>query len=95
PHDQGLPWQSIKTAEQATLTESLAGFTERYPDVAVRQVVVQDKPAHHLLSYADTASLLVVGSHGRGGFTGMLLGSTSTALLHVTKCPLLIVRGPH
>jgi nucleotide-binding universal stress UspA family protein len=94
PHDQGLPWQSIKTAEQATLTESLAGFTERYPDVAVRQVVVQDKPAHHLLSYADTASLLVVGSHGRGGFTGMLLGSTSTALLHVTKCPLLIVRGP-
>jgi nucleotide-binding universal stress UspA family protein len=36
-----------------------------------------------------------VGSHGRGGFTNMLLGSTSTALLHTAQCPLLIVRNPH
>ncbi|MGZ4518145.1 MAG: universal stress protein [Mycobacteriaceae bacterium] len=95
PHDQGLPWASLETAEQATLAESLAGFTERYPDVTVRQVVVQDRPLRHLLSYTDTAQLLVVGSHGRGGFTSMLLGSTSTALLHVAECPLLIVRNRH
>jgi len=93
-HDQGLPWASIETAETAALAESLAGWSERYPDVQVTKVVVQDRPVRNLLSYADTAQLLVVGSRGRGGFTSMLLGSTSTALLHVTECPLLIVRGP-
>ena len=91
-HDQGLPWASIESAEQATLAESLAGYTERYPDVAVTKVVVEDRPLNHLLSYGNTAQLLVVGSRGRGGFTSMLLGSTSTALLHATEGPLLIVR---
>jgi nucleotide-binding universal stress UspA family protein len=94
-HHHGLPWTSRDTAEDAVLAESLAGFTERYPDVTVHRIVVQDQPLRHLLSHADTAALLVVGSHGRGGFTNMLLGSTSTALLHTAQCPLLIVRNPH
>jgi len=41
---------------------------------------------------ADTAQLVVVGSRGRGGFTGMLLGSTSHALIHHCPCPLVVVR---
>jgi len=94
-HNEGLPWASIKAAEQAALAESLAGYSEQYPDVGVTKVVLQDRPLHHLLSYADSAQLLVVGSRGRGGFTSMLLGSTSTALLHATECPLLIVRSTH
>jgi len=94
-HDEGLPWASIKAAEQAALAESLAGYSEQYPDVGVTKVVLQDRPLHHLLSYADSAQLLVVGSRGRGGFMSMLLGSTSTALLHATECPLLIVRSTH
>jgi nucleotide-binding universal stress UspA family protein len=94
PHDKRLPWHSIKTGEQAALAESLAGYTDRYPDVTVHQVVVQDQPAHHLQTYTDTAALLIVGSHGRGGYTNMLLGSTTTALLHTAECPLLITRNP-
>ncbi|OON27022.1 hypothetical protein BSA16_34205, partial [Micromonospora sp. Rc5] len=34
----------------------------------------------------------VVGSHGRGGFKGMLLGSTSRALLQSAPCPMMVVR---
>jgi len=49
----------------------------------------------NLLSYAETAMLLVVGSRGRGGFASMLLGSTSTALLHAVECPLMIVHSTH
>jgi nucleotide-binding universal stress UspA family protein len=45
-----------------------------------------------LSEYAETAQLIVVGSRGRGGFAGMLLGSTSRALLHTADCPVLIVR---
>ena len=93
PEGNGLPWESIEAAEGAVLAESLAGWETQFPDVSVTKVVVQDRPVRHLLTHADTAALLVVGSRGRGGFASLLLGSTSTALLHAAECPLLVVRS--
>jgi len=90
--DNELPWSAIETAERAVLSESLAGWKDKYPDVSVRKVVVRDRPVHHLLQQSQGAQLVVTGSHGRGGFTSLLLGSTSRALLHALTCPLLIVR---
>ncbi|GAF48614.1 hypothetical protein RW1_056_00420 [Rhodococcus wratislaviensis NBRC 100605] len=58
----------------------------------VRSVVVMDQPVRNLRDHAEHAQLLVVGSCGRGGFTSLLLGSTSRALMHSVTCPLLIVR---
>jgi nucleotide-binding universal stress UspA family protein len=55
---------------------------------------VQDRPVRELAAISTDAQLLVVGSRGRGGFKGMLLGSTSRALLHLVDCPLMIVRTP-
>ena len=74
----GADWSTLQAAGEETLSERLAGWQERYPDVPVRRVVVADKPAHQLIEQAKSAQLLVVGSHGRGGLTGMLLGSVST-----------------
>lgn len=83
---------SVRQAAHAALTESLAGYRERYPDVPVRRILVQDRPVRALVDESDNAQLVVVGSHGRGGFTGMLLGSTSHAVLHSVQCPLVIAR---
>ncbi|GAB2727927.1 universal stress protein [Nocardia thraciensis] len=91
----GLPvhgWEEIRTAEEIMLAESMAGFGERYPEVPVERIVVCDRPVRSILDYADGAQLVVVGSRGRGGFAGMTLGSTSTAVLHAAECPVIVVR---
>jgi nucleotide-binding universal stress UspA family protein len=88
----GADWSTLQAAGEQTLSERLAGWQERYPDVPVRRVVVADKPARQLLEQAESAQLLVVGSHGRGGIAGMLLGSVSTSVLHGARLPVIIAR---
>ena len=88
----GADWSTQQAMGEETLSERLAGWQERYPDVLVRRIVVADKPAHQLLEQAESAQLLVVGSRGRGGFAGMLLGSVSTAVINAARMPVLVVR---
>ena len=83
---------TIRSAAEKTLAERLAGFEERYPDVRVRRLPVYDHPARHLLDESESAQLVVVGSHGRGGFTGMLLGSVSTLVVHTARIPVIVAR---
>ncbi|HVW40071.1 MAG TPA: universal stress protein [Amycolatopsis sp.] len=64
----------------------------RYPGLEVRERIVHDRPVRGLLDVAEDASLVVVGSRGRGGFTGLPLGSTSQAVLRHASCPVAIVR---
>ncbi|MET9492944.1 universal stress protein [Nocardia sp. NPDC006630] len=91
--DVPLPgWDMIQEQESEVLAERLAGFGEQFPDVRVRRILMRDRPVRALLDESENAQLLVVGSHGRGGFTGMLLGSTSAALLHSVDCPAIVVR---
>jgi nucleotide-binding universal stress UspA family protein len=89
-----LAWADIETAEHPLLSERLAGWGEKYPDVEVRRVVARDRPAHALIEQATAAGaqLVVVGSHGRGGATTLVLGSVSHAVLHHSPCPVVVVR---
>jgi nucleotide-binding universal stress UspA family protein len=81
-------------AEQAQtdLEERLAGWHEKYPDVHLIRKVMRDRASKALLRHAEHAQLVVVGSRGRGGFRGLLLGSTSQHLLHHAPCPVAVVR---
>ena len=87
-----LDWSAVEPEAQSSLAESLAGWQERYPDVTVHRVVVRDRPARQLVEKSKSAQLVVVGSHGRGGLTGMLLGSVSNAVLHSVRIPVVVAR---
>ncbi|AKN17851.1 universal stress protein [Mycobacterium haemophilum] len=88
----GMDWQDYETRGEEVLAERLAGWQEQYPDVHVQRRLVCDKPAHWLIEESQHAQLVVVGSHGRGGFPGMLLGSVGSALAQSAQAPLIIVR---
>lgn len=85
-------WPEVEREQKELLEENLADLVEKYPNVNVKRVITRDRPVRALADAANGAQLLVVGSHGRGGFKGMLLGSTSRALLQSSPCPLMVVR---
>lgn len=83
---------AMTAQERKILEDELAPLREKYPDVKVEEIIDRDRPIQVLKENADDAQLLVLGSHGRGGFRGMLLGSTSRALLQYAPCPMMVVR---
>ncbi|MFF8841018.1 universal stress protein [Streptomyces sp. NPDC015130] len=76
------------------LAESVAGWAERYPDVAMTQEVLRGHPVEQLALASQESLSLVVGRRGRGGYSGMRLGSTVHGLLHRAPCPLVTVPLP-
>ena len=87
-------WLGWQPSAEEIVSECLAGFQERYPDVPVRRRIVGGHPARHLLDESETAQLVVVGSHGRGGFAEMSLGSVSTQVVHAARAPVIVARQP-
>ncbi|MCZ4561509.1 universal stress protein [Rhodococcus sp. IEGM 1401] len=91
---RGLEWPANRPAAADQLTRMLEPHTRRHPTVAVRTVVVKDRPVQALLDHAQGTQLLVIGSHGRGGYGEMMLGSTSRSVLARAHCPVTVVPSP-
>lgn len=83
---------AVEDTEKQLLTESLAPWQEKYPGVSVTRRVLRGHPAGELVREAGGSDLLVVGSRGRGGFLGLLLGSVSRAAVHHAPCPVAVIR---
>lgn len=77
--------------ERRVLDHALVALREEFPYVEVCCEAVRGRPARILAGASARADLLVVGTRGRGGFAGLLLGSVSHALLYTAHCPVAVV----
>jgi nucleotide-binding universal stress UspA family protein len=85
-------WSEVAQELEQMMERTLAGWCEKYPDVPVHRHLVRGHAVQMLVQESEGAALLVVGSRGRGGFPGLLLGSVSNGLLQHADCPVAVVR---
>jgi nucleotide-binding universal stress UspA family protein len=78
--------------EREVLSRVLTPWLARFPGVIVRGYTVEEDTGEALVRYTDGAALLVVGSHGRHGVGGLLLGSVSQDVMRHAHCPVVVVR---
>jgi nucleotide-binding universal stress UspA family protein len=83
---------AVEEHERELLAQRLAGWQEKYPDVHVDRAVTRGRPQERLLDVADRARMIIVGCRGRGGFKGMVLGSTSQNVMSYALCPVIVAR---
>jgi len=88
-------WADLETEQEVMTAAAVAGWQDKYPEVDVRTNIMQGRPADILVDASERAALVVVGSRGRGGFLGLLLGSVSRNVLHRAHCPVAVVRPHH
>ncbi len=82
--------------DAAALSEQLAGWSDKYPEVVVRQRLMGGRPAHCLAHFSELTGaprpqVTVVGSRGHGPLVGLVLGSTSHELIGTATGPVLVV----
>jgi nucleotide-binding universal stress UspA family protein len=82
----------LEVEEQLLLAESVAGWSEKYPDVHVERKIVRRHPVVALVDESTAASLVVVGCRGQGTLRSMALGSVSHGVLHHASGPVAVVR---
>lgn len=85
---------TLGTRLEEMVKDLVKTHAEAHPGLEVEIRVRPGHPAQVLLDHSDSASLIVLGSRGRGGFAGLLLGSTSREVMRNARCPVLITRGP-
>lgn len=84
------PRHELESAAQATL-DSIVGAIEGADGVKVVASLVEGPPAEALVTAGIDADMIVVGSRGHGGFTGLLLGSVSQHCVTHARCPVVVV----
>ncbi|GAB94281.1 nucleotide-binding universal stress UspA family protein [Kineosphaera limosa] len=84
-------WEQVVQRHHATIERALGNCREEYPNVTVEVHIERGRTEEVLLGAVKDSDLLVVGSRGRGGFAGLLLGSVSQHMLTAAPCPVAVM----
>lgn len=84
--------EELERAELKDMDSVLAPVLEHHPNLPFESTVVLEPPQRALVDGSQHAALVVVGSRGRGGFAGLLLGSVSQHVLQHASCPVAVAR---
>lgn len=90
-YEVALPDVADLSAATRTMLDAAVDSVD-HEGVEVDSRVVEGHPAEVLIAQGDDADMIVVGSRGRGGFVGALLGSVTTSVVNHAKCPVVVVR---
>ena len=89
------PLEGLEEAAQASVEKIVADLElSATRDPPATAVAVEGASAAVLIERSEDADLLVVGSRGLGGFSGMLLGSVSQHCVTHARCPVVVIRQP-
>jgi len=87
-------YDDMRIEAERALDDIVARAAARAPELTIHSSLVEGSPAGELVQEGVDADMIVLGSRGRGGFTSLLLGSTSHQVLHHAVCPVVIIRHP-
>ena len=90
----GVDLNDLHRAAEALLDRAILDVEDEAEGVEIERQVIQGPAAEVLVQAASPDDLLVVGSRGHGGFTGLLLGSVSQQCVHHAQCPVVVVHSP-
>lgn len=87
-------WNAVEAKYRAVADKVVEPLRASHPEVDATVEVVRASPAKGIAERSADAGLIVMGTRGRGGFKGMLLGSVSQQVLEMAKCPVMLVHAP-
>jgi nucleotide-binding universal stress UspA family protein len=93
--EAAINWDEVATAQRQSVWDSLSGVIDG-ANLRIERVDLEGYPPDSLVRYASDvgASLLVVGTRGRGDLASLILGSTSHRAIHLSECDVLVVKAP-
>ncbi|WP_231635335.1 universal stress protein [Luteipulveratus halotolerans] len=92
--DEDTPQRrAIDDRQRERVESAITAAREAHPDVAYDIEVVNGPSSKVLAARSEQADVLVLGTRGRGGFAGKLLGSVSQKVLQAAQCPVVVVKS--
>ncbi|MFY9251998.1 MAG: universal stress protein [Fuerstiella sp.] len=92
------PMEVLKQSMRSDAEQQMEELHSEWADYAfpVNRIIVDGFPFVEIIKHAkaSNADMIVMGTHGRGAFTHMLMGSVAEKVVRKAPCPVLTVRHP-